>query len=179
MQDTIAILERTPAALNALLHGLPETLALNNEGENTWSVCNVLGHLINGEREDWIPRARIILQHGETQTFSPLDRWKGVREAQGKPLESLLIEFSRLRSESLSQLRALNLQDEDLQRRGQHPAFGPVSLSELMATWAVHDLTHLHQISRILAHQYRHYVGPWREYLGVLRCGAHAPDTLC
>jgi hypothetical protein len=174
MQDAIAILERTPATLNALLRGLPEILALGNEGANTWSARDVVGHLIDAEREDWIPRASIMLQHGENQPFPPFDRWKGVREAQGKPLDLLLDEFTRLRSEGLSQLRAMNLQGEDFHKSGRHPALGVVSLSELLATWAVHDLSHLHQISRVLAHHYRDCVGPWREYLGVLRCEGHS-----
>ena len=174
MQDTIAILERTPGTLNALLRGLPEPCTQTNEGENTWSARDVVGHLIDGEREDWIPRARIILQHGESQPFTSFDRWRGVRDSQGKSLDLLLDEFARLRSESLSQLRALNLQGEDFQKRGRHPALGVVSVSELLATWVVHDLSHLHQISRVLAHQYRDCVGPWREYLGVLRCKGHS-----
>ena len=160
--------------MNALLRGLPETLALGNEGVNTWSARDVVGHLIDAEREDWIPRASIILQNGENEPFPPFDRWKGVREAQAKPLELLLDEFACLRSEALSQLRAMNLQGEDFHKIGRHPALGVVSLSELLATWAVHDLSHLHQISRVLAHQYRDCVGPWREYLGVLRCEGHS-----
>jgi hypothetical protein len=116
----------------------------------------------------------MVLQFGETQTFERFDRWGNIRESQGKSLAELLDEFVRLRTENLGELRALNLRKEDLERRGQHPALGAVTLSELLATWAVHDLTHLHQISRIMAHQYRDGVGPWREYLGVLKCAGHS-----
>jgi hypothetical protein len=115
----------------------------------------------------------MILQFGETRVFEPLDRWAQARESEGKSLEQLLDEFARLRSENLGQLRALNLRPEDFARRGRHPALGPVTLSELLATWATHDLTHLHQLSRVLAYQYREAVGPWSAYLGVLKCAGH------
>src|SRR5689334_625739 len=174
LQGTIALLARTPAALDALLRGLPETSTLCNEGEKTWSAFDVLGHLIHGERTDWMPRAKMILQFGESKAFEPFDRWAQERDSQGKSLAQLLDEFARLRSENLSELRALNLRPEDLARRGLHPALGVVTLSQLLATWAAHDLTHLHQISRVLAHQYREGVGPWREYLGVLHCAGHS-----
>jgi len=174
LQNTIALLSRTPAALDSLLRGLPETWTLANEGENTWRVFDVIGHLIDGERVNWMPRAKLILQSGESQTFVPFDRGGHVREGQGKSLEQLLDEFAHLRSENLNELRALHLKLEDLQRRGQHPAFGSVTLSQLLATWATHDLTHLHQISRIMAGQYREAVGPWSAYLGVLKCAGHS-----
>ena len=174
LQHTISLLARTPATLNALLRDLPDAWTLCKEGENTWSAFDIVGHLIHGERTDWMPRARMILQHGETQTFVPFDRWAQVRESQGKSLAQLLDEFARLRSENLDRLRALNIQPEDLQRRGQHPALGTVTLSQLLATWAAHDLTHLHQISRVMAHQYREAVGPWSKYLGVMQCAAHS-----
>ena len=174
LENTISLLARTPPALNALLRDLPETWTLRNEGENTWSAFDVVGHLIHGERTDWMPRAKMVLQFGETQTFERFDRWGNIRESQGKSLAELLDEFVRLRTENLGELRALNLRKEDLERRGQHPALGAVTLSELLATWAVHDLTHLHQISRIMAHQYRDGVCPWREYLGVLKCAGHS-----
>jgi len=116
----------------------------------------------------------MILQSGEAQTFEPFDRWGHVRESQGKSLGQLLEEFGGLRLENLIELRALNLRQEDLERRGRHPALGIVTLSELLATWAAHDLTHLHQISRVMAHQYREAVGPWSAYLGVLRCAGHS-----
>jgi hypothetical protein len=174
LQRTILLLARTPATLNTFLRDLPETWTLQNEGENTWSAFDVVGHLIHCERTDWMPRARTVLQFGESQTFGPFDRWGHARESQGKSLEQLLDEFANLRSENLDELRALNLQQQDLERRGRHPALGVVTLSELLATWAVHDLTHLHQISRVMAHQYRDAVGPWSEYLGVLQCTGHS-----
>jgi hypothetical protein len=174
LQHTISLLACTPAALNALLRDLPETWTFRNEGENTWSAFDVVGHLIHAERADWIPRVRTVLQFGETQTFAVFDREGHVREIQGKSLGQLLDEFARLRSENLAELRALNLRQEDLALRGRHPSLGTVTLSELLATWAAHDLTHLHQISRIMAHQYREAVGPWNQYLGVLRCAGHS-----
>ena len=174
LSHTISLLNRTPAVLKTLLGDLPETWTLRTEGENTWSAFDVVGHLIHGERTDWMPRARMILQSGEAQTFEPFDRWGHVRESQGKSLGQLLEEFAGLRSGNLSELRALNLRQEDLERRGRHPALGVVTLSELLATWAAHDLTHLHQISRVMAHQYREAVGPWIAYLGVLRCAGHS-----
>jgi hypothetical protein len=174
LQNTISLLTRTAAALNALLRDLPEAWTLRNEGENTWSAFDVVAHLIHGERTDWMPRVRIVLKFGETQAFAPFDRWGHIRESQGKSLAQLLDEFARLRSEGLSELRTLNLQPEGLARRGRHPALGAVTLSELLATWAAHDLTHLHQISRIMANQYREAVGPWRAYLGVLHCAGHS-----
>ena len=174
LPHTIALLARTPIALNALLRDLPETWTLRNEGENTWSAFDVVGHLIHGERTDWMPRAKMVLQLGETRAFEPFDRLGHVRESEGKSLEQLLDEFSRLRSENLDELRAMNLRPQDLERRGCHPALGVVTLSELLATWAVHDLTHLHQISRVMAHQYREAVGPWSAYLGVLHCAGHS-----
>ncbi len=174
LPHTISLLDRTPAALDALLRDLPEAWTLRNEGENTWSAFDVVGHLVHGERTDWMPRARMILQFGDTKPFEPFDRWGQERESLGKSLAQLLDEFSRLRSESLIELRAMNLRPEDLERRGRHPALGVVTLSQLLATWAAHDLTHLHQISRVMAHQYREAVGPWSAYLGVLQCAGHS-----
>ena len=174
LPDSIALLARTPAALNALLRDLPESWTFRNEGENTWSVFDVVGHLNHGERTDWMPRARTILQFGEAKPFEPFDREAQGRESQGKSLGQLLDEFSILRSENLEELRALNLKPDDLTRRGRHPALGVVTLSELLATWAAHDLTHLHQISRVMAYQYREAVGPWTRFLGVMQCAGHS-----
>jgi DinB superfamily len=174
LQQTISLLTRTPVALDALLRDLPEEWTLRNEGENTWSAFDVVGHLVHGERTDWMPRVRMVLQSGESQKFEPFDRWGQARESQGKSLEQLLDEFARLRSENLGALRGLNLRPEDLERRGRHPSLGVVTLSQLLATWATHDLTHLHQISRVMAHQYRDAVGPWIAYLGVLQCAGHS-----
>ncbi len=174
LPQTMSLLARTPAALNALLRDLPETWTLRNEGENTWSAFDVVGHLIHAERTDWMPRARMILKFGESQAFEAFDRWGHVSESRGKSLARLLDEFARWRSENLRELHSLNLQQTDLDLRGRHPALGAVTLSELLAAWAIHDLTHLHQISRIMAHQYREAVGPWSKYLGVLQCAGHS-----
>jgi hypothetical protein len=174
LQDSMALLARTPAALNALLRDLPETWTHRSEGEGTWSPFDIVGHLIHGEHTDWIPRAKIILQFGESKPFEPFDREGFARETQNKSLAQLLDKFARLRSENLDQLRAFNLQPLDLERRGQHPTLGVVTLSQLLATWAAHDLTHLHQIARVMAHQYRDAVGPWSKFLGVLKCSGHS-----
>lgn len=174
LDEAAAILTRTPVTLDALLRGLPEIWVRSNEGKDTWNAVDVVGHLIVGERTDWMPRVRIILESGEAQTFDPFDRFAQLRESQDKSLDQLLDEFARLRRENLQALQALNLQADDLTRRGRHPALGVVTLSQLLATWAVHDLTHLHQISRVMAHQYRETVGPWSAYLGVLRCAGHS-----
>lgn len=174
LEHTLSLLTRTPAALSTLLRDLPDVWTYRNEGENTWSAFDVVGHLIHCERTDWMPRVKIVLRRGETQTFEPFDRWGNVRESQGKSLGQLLDEFARLRSENLGELHALNLRPEDLERRGRHPALGEVTLSQLLATWAAHDLTHLHQIARVMAHQYREAVGPWSAYLGVMHCTGHS-----
>ena len=174
LQNTIALLARTPTALNALLRDLPSIWTFQQEGQNTWTAFDVVGHLTHVEREGWMPRVRTVLQFGEKRLFEPVDRWVQVQENQGKPLGQLLDEFAHSRSQNLSELRALNLQPESLALRGRHPALGPVTLSEVLATWAAHDLTHLHQISRVMAYQYREVVGPWIGFLGVLRCDGHS-----
>lgn len=174
VSDAIALLSRTPGALVALLHGLPDMWVRSNEGEGTWSAFDIVGHLICAERTDWMPRVRILLASGESRPFDPFDRFAHFEENQGKSLDQLLDEFGRLRTENLAALQELSLNPEDLARRGLHPALGPVTLAELLATWAVHDLTHLHQLSRVMASQYRRAVGPWSAYLGVLRCTGHS-----
>jgi hypothetical protein len=174
LQDTVALLARTPATLDAVLRNLPESWTSRNEGEKTWSAYDIVGHLVHGERTDWMPRARTILKLGESRAFEPFDRFAQERESQGKPLGQLLDEFAALRDENLQELRGLKLSEEDLARRGRHPSLGVVTLSELLATWAVHDLTHVHQLSRVMAEQYRAAVGPWKKYLGVLHCGGHS-----
>jgi len=174
LEHTIALLTRTPATLDALLRDLPDAWTRSNEGEKTWSAFDVVGHLVHGELTDWMPRARMILDAGETRAFEPFDRWGQERASAGKSLGQLLDEFARLRAKNLRELRGLNLKQADLARRGRHPELGAVTLSELLATWAAHDLTHLHQISRIMAHQYRQAVGPWSAYLGVMHCTGHS-----
>lgn len=174
LQQTIALLGRTPATLNVFLRELPGSLTLQNEGGDTWSAYDIVGHLVYAERTDWMPRVKMILEFGETRAFEKFDRLGQVKESQGKSLAQLLDEFTRVRAENLNDLRALNLQGADLNRRGQHPSLGVVTLSQLLATWAAHDLTHLHQLSRVMAHQYREAVGPWSAYLGVLQCAGHS-----
>jgi hypothetical protein len=174
LPDAIAILTRTPAALNAFLRGLPAVWTHSNEGEGTWSAFDIVGHLIEGERTDWMPRARIILESGEAKPFHPFDRLAQFEASRGKSLAQLLDEFGLLRSQNVAALEAMNLQPQDLARRGTHPALGTVTLSQLLATWAAHDLTHLHQLSRVLACQYRQAVGPWAAYMGVFQCNGHS-----
>jgi hypothetical protein len=174
LAEAIAVLTRTPPTLNALLRGLPNIWVRCNEGKDTWSAFDIVGHLIVGERTDWMPRVRIVLEDGEARSFEPFDRFAQVKESHDKSLEQLLDDFAHLRKENLVALQALNLRPEDLTRRGRHPALGVVTLSELLATWAVHDLTHVHQLSRVMAHQYCDAVGPWSAYLGVLQCAGHS-----
>jgi hypothetical protein len=162
LQEATALLAQTPPAFDALLRGLPATWTSRNEGDGTWAPIEIVAHLIHAERTDWMPRAKMILQSGEGEAFAPFERGGHVREMEGKSLEQLLDELARARSANLAELRALNLRRDDLDRRGRHPSLGAVTLSQLLATWVVHDLTHLHQISRVMAHQYREAVGPWR-----------------
>jgi hypothetical protein len=174
LAEAAAVLARTPATMDAMLRGLPDKWVRCTEGKDTWSAFEIVGHLIVGERTDWMPRVRMILQNGDARPFDPFDRFAQRKDSQDKSLEQLLDDFARLRKENLAALQALNLQEEDLIRRGRHPALGVVTLSELLATWAVHDLTHVHQLSRLMAHQYRDAVGPWSAYLGVLQCAGHS-----
>jgi DinB superfamily len=174
LENTISLLSRTPATLDALLRDLPEMWACGNEGENTWSASDIVAHLIHGERSDWMPRAKMVLQSGQARTFEPFDRLGYIKEREGKPLGQFLDEFAGLRKKNLAELRALNLRPEDLALCGRHPAFGVVTLGHLLATWAAHDMTHLHQLSRVMAHQHREAVGPWAAYLGVLHCAGHS-----
>lgn len=174
LAEAVAILSRTPATLDAMLRGLPGTWVRCNEGKDSWNAFDIVGHLIVGERTDWMPRLRIILENGEARPFEPFDRFAQLRETQGKSLEQLLDDFARLRGENLAALQGLNLQAADFTRRGKHPALGTVTLAELLATWTVHDFTHMHQLSRVMAYQYRDAVGPWRAYLGVLQCAGHS-----
>ncbi len=174
LENTLPLLARTPAVLNALLRGLPEMWTERNEGEGTWNARSVVAHLIQSEHENWIPRAKMILEFGETRTFVPFGREGHARLGQGKTLAQLLDEFAQARATGLKELRAMNLSTEDMNRRGRHPALGAVTLSELLATWAAHDLTHLHQITRVMAAQYRGAVGPWSRFLGVLQCAGHS-----
>ena len=173
LSETIALLERTPAALNALLRDLPESWTNRNEGESTFTIPDVIGHLIHADKANWMPRARRILEHGESKPFESFDRRGHAEECRDKSLPQLLHEFASIRAGCLDELRALDLQPAQLDQRGNHPSLGTVTLSELLATWAAHDLTHVHQISRIMALSYRDEVGPFAAFLGVLKCNGH------
>ena len=168
MDEAVAILERTPAALDALLRGLPDGWIAAHEGGETWSPFDVIGHLIHGERTDWMQRIRIVLQHGEARAFDKFDRFAQFADAKGRTLGSLLNELATLRKENLRELAALRLTDADLDRRGRHPELGVVTLRQLLATWVAHDLDHVVQISRVMARQYSEEVGPWRAYLRII-----------
>jgi len=174
LEKSIALIARTPAVLDTMLRDLPDEWTMRNEGEKSWSVYDIVGHLIHGEITDWLPRARRILEHGEGKPFDKFDRTAQERESKGKSLGQLLDEFARLRAESVRELRAMNLSAADLAKRGRHPALGAVTLSQLLASWPVHDLTHLHQLSRVMAHQYREAIGPWTVYMGVMQCQGHS-----
>ena len=168
LDRSIAVLERTPSTLRAMLSGLPREWTDATEGPETWSPYDIVGHLVHGERADWIPRARIILAQGADRRFTPFDRLAQFRESQGKSLENLLHEFATLRADSLATLAGFALDDDKLALHGEHPAFGAVALRQLLSTWVAHDLGHVAQIARVMAKQYRDAVGPWREYLPVM-----------
>jgi uncharacterized damage-inducible protein DinB len=167
LDDAVAVLERTPSSLAAMLEGLPDTWIQATEGKGTWSPYDVIGHLIHGERTDWIPRARLILE-GKMRPFVPFDRAAQFAESGGRSLPELLATFARLRQENLAALKGLKLTEEDLPRRGMHPELGSVTLGQLLATWVVHDLDHVGQIARTMAKAYTRAVGPWTAYLSIL-----------
>ncbi len=164
-----AVLERTPQVLRAMLAGLPPRWTAATEGPDTWSPYDIVGHLLHGERADWIPRAQIILAQGPSRRFPPFDRFAQFRESQGRSLPDLLDDFARLRAASLATLAGWRLTDAQLDLTGEHPAFGSVTLRQLLATWVAHDLSHVAQIVRVMARQYGDAVGPWRVNLRVLR----------
>lgn len=169
LEPTLAMLERTPRVLSAWLAGLPAAWTHCNEGEGTWSAFDIVGHLIHGERTDWIPRLRIILEHGAARAFEPFDRFAQFEESRDKTLDELLQSFAELRTANLAQLRALNIQPEQYSLPGLHPALGPVTLGQLLANWAAHDLSHIYQIARVMARQYRDAIGPWTAYIRVMQ----------
>jgi len=164
----IAVLERTPDTVRAMLAGLPAVWIDATEGPETWSPYVIVGHLIHGERTDWIPRARIILEQGPNRRFIPFDRFAQLRESQGKSLADLLDEFTTLRAENLATLKGWNLTDTELSLEGEHPELGPVTLDQLLAAWVAHDLGHIAQTARVMAKQYREAIGPWRAYLPIV-----------
>jgi hypothetical protein len=163
-----AVLARTPATLRAMLSGLPAEWTDATEGPETWSPYIIVGHLIHGERTDWIPRARIILEQRSDRRFTPYDRFAQFRESQGKSLTDLLDEFDELRGANLATLAGWQLTDAQLALEGEHPEFGAVTLRQLLATWVVHDLGHIVQVARVMAKQYRDPIGPWRAYLPIV-----------
>lgn len=168
LEQAKEVLRRTPSTLTSLLQGASEDWVLMNEGAETWSPFDVVGHLIHADETDWIPRARIILEYGEERAFDPFDRFAMFEKSKGKSLGELLGEFERRRAESLRQLDELKLTPELLEKRGRHPELGVVTLGELLATWVVHDLGHIGQIVRVMAKGYGDEVGPWRAYLSIL-----------
>jgi len=162
LESAIAVLERTPAVLAKWLSGLGEQWTQVNEGPETFSAFDVVGHLVHGELTDWLARVKVILEHGEAQPFAPFDRFAMYEESRGRSLNALLARFSELRAENLAELRALQLTEEQLALTGTHPVLGRVTLSELLSAWVVHDLDHIYQIARVMAHQYREAAGLWR-----------------
>lgn len=168
LDGAIAVLERTPALLRGWLSGLPPAWIEADEGPETWSPFDVVGHLIHGERTDWIPRLRRVLEHGESRPFDPFDRFAQFELSKGRTLDELLDELAELRRRNLETLRGLDLGPDELGRVGAHPELGRVTVAELLATWAVHDLGHIAQIARVMAKRYRSTVGAWRAYLPVL-----------
>ena len=168
LEHAIPVLKRTPATLKSLLLHLPEPWIVQNEGPETWSPYDILGHLIHAEHTDWVPRARIILEHGEAKAFEPFDRFAMFDESKGKSLPELLEIFAQLRARNLDELEGMNLTRDLLEKRGMHPELGVVTMSQLLSTWVVHDLGHIRQVARVMAKQYRDEVGPWRAYLPVL-----------
>lgn len=169
LSKSIEILERTPEVLIVMLNGLSGEWTENNEGSDSWNVYDIVGHLIHGELTDWIPRMEIILSDNLIKTFSPFDRFAQFENSKGKNLNQLLVEFKELRLENIKTIKSKQLSDQDLKLKGIHPAFGEVNLSQLIATWTVHDLNHIAQISRVMAKQYTIEVGPWIEYLKILK----------
>lgn len=168
LEEAIQALTRTPAILRAVLSELPARWLNSNEGPGTWSPFDVLGHLIHGEKTDWIPRAKHILEGPATVPFEPFDRLAQFRDSEGKTLTNLLDEFEDLRRKNLEELASFELSASDLDLEGRHPEFGPVTLRQLLATWICHDFSHLGQISRVLAKHHREAVGPWAQYLSIL-----------
>ena len=168
VEKSIEILERTPEVLETMLQNISPEWTENNEGGETWRVFDVLGHLVHGEKTDWITRMEIILSGASDNVFKPFDRFAQFEESRGKTLPQLLSEFKDLRLRNVGLLRSKKLTDENLKEKGVHPAFGEVTLAQLLATWTVHDLDHIGQISRVMAKQYQKEVGPWMEYLKIL-----------
>lgn len=169
IDQSIEILSRTPDTLSTMLGGLSDDWLKSNEGENTWSPYDVVGHLIHGELTDWIPRARIILSDHEDKSFVPFDRFAQMHTNIERSISDLLQEFKELRVKNLEELKKMKITNTNLSKQGIHPEFGTVNLRQLLSTWVVHDLGHIAQISRVMAKQYEPEVGPWSAYLGILK----------
>jgi hypothetical protein len=169
IHKSIDILERTPVVLQKLLEGLSVEWTLNHEGGETWSAYDVIGHLIHGDKTDWLTRAELILSDNVDKKFEPFDRFAQFENSKGKTLEQLLGEFKEVRSASIKRLKSLNITEQDFEKIGVHLTFGEVKLAQLLATWAVHDLDHISQIARVMAKQYKNEVGPWIEFLKILK----------
>jgi len=168
LNKSIEILERTPAVVTALLQGLSSEWLFNNEGADTWSPYDIIGHYIEGEKTDWMPRMRIILSDHDDKRFVPFNRFAQLNNDKNKPINALLNEFSEWRKNNILELREANLNEEKLNKKGIHPEFGEVTLRQLLATWVAHDLNHIHQISRVMAKQYKEEIGPWTRYISVV-----------
>ena len=168
LENSIEILERTPAVLKTLLSNLNDGWIMNNEGPETFSPYDVIGHLIHGEKTDWVARTKIILEFGLSKPFEPYDRFAQFDDSKGKTLTQLLDEFETVRKENLFWFKGLNLSETDLDKKGMHPKLGEVTLRNLLATWVVHDLTHIAQITRVMAKQYKEEMGPWPEFFRIL-----------
>ena len=168
LKKSYEILERTPAVLKALLTGLSEDWIMNNEGPETFSPYDVAGHLVHGEKTDWVVRIKRILEFGNSRTFDLFDRFAQYKDSEGKTLQQLLDEFEQLRGENIRWLKSLNLSATDLDKTGMHPVLGEVTMRHLLATWVVHDLTHIAQISRVMAKQYKEEMGPWTDFFRIL-----------
>ncbi|MBK7375739.1 MAG: DinB family protein [Ferruginibacter sp.] len=168
LERSYEILDRSPAVLQALLAGLSDDWIMPNEGPETFSPYDVVGHLIHGEKTDWTARAKMILEFGNTKTFERWDRTAMYEASKGKTMQQLLDEFAILRKENMNWFRSLNLTEADMDRKGMHPVLGEVTLRNLLATWVAHDLTHLAQIARVMAKQYKEEMGPWPEFFRIL-----------
>lgn len=168
LSEAIPILERTPKLLRLWLEGLSDNWIRQNEGGDTWSPYDVVGHLIHGEKTDWMQRLQKVLNEGEDKTFEPFDRFAQFEDSKGKSLDELLNQFETLRAENVRRLRALNISEDQFDLKAIHPSLGEVTLGQLLSTWVTHDLSHIGQIARVMAKQYKNEVGPWQAYIGIL-----------
>lgn len=169
LKESIQVLAKTPLVIECLLKGLPDQWIKTNEGNDTWSPFDILGHLIHGEKTDWIPRVRIILDKKSSKPFEPFDRFAQFENSKGKTLNQLLNEFNELRKENIQYIETLDIDEESLKKTGIHPEFGHVTLRQLLATWVTHDLGHLNQMTRVMAKNYKIEAGPWSKYIAVIQ----------